>query len=125
MALDMAKYRRLFLEEAAEHLSEISGALLALEKDPEAAASIDVIFRMAHSIKSMAASLGYDSITELAHVLEDRMEGVRTRGQVADGAETDALFRSRLERPSATSHSRTVVVVYRRGPKHQGARWEF
>ena len=92
MALDMAKYRTLFLEEAAEHLSEISGALLALEKDPEASPSIDVIFRMAHSIKSMAASLEYESITELAHALEDRMEGVRSRGQVADGAETDALF---------------------------------
>ncbi len=92
MALDMAKYRRLFLEEAAEHLSEISGALLALEKDPGAAASIDVVFRMAHSIKSMAASLEYESITELAHALEDQMEGVRTRGQVAGGAEMAALF---------------------------------
>lgn len=92
MALDMVKYRKLFLEEAGEHLSEISRALLTLEKDPEAARSIDVIFRMAHSIKSMAASLEYDSITELAHALEDRMEGVRTRGSVADGAEMTSLF---------------------------------
>ena len=92
MALEMAKYRKLFLEEAGEHLSEISRALLSLEKDPEAARSIDVIFRMAHSIKSMAASLEYESITELAHALEDRMEGVRTRGKLADGTEMAALF---------------------------------
>ena len=92
MALDMAKYRKLFLEEAAEHLSEISSALLALEKDREAVDSIDVIFRMAHSIKSMAASLEYDAVTELAHALEDRMEGVRTRGRIADEAEMRALF---------------------------------
>ena len=88
----MAKYRKLFLEEAAEHLSEISDALLALEKDREAVDSIDVIFRMAHSIKSMAGSLEYDSITELAHALEDRMEGVRARGEIADGAELRSLF---------------------------------
>ncbi len=89
----MAKYRRLFLEEAAEHLSEISTALLALEKDRGASEGIDVIFRMAHSIKSMAASLEYGSIADLAHALEDRMEGVRARGCIDDGAELASLFR--------------------------------
>jgi two-component system, chemotaxis family, sensor kinase CheA len=92
LGLDMAKYRALFLEEATEHLSEISAALLALEKDPRSVESIDVIFRMAHSIKSMAASLDYTSVTDLAHALEDRMEHVRSRGGVADGAETASLF---------------------------------
>ena len=92
MALDMAKYRTLFLEEAAEYLAEIGSAMLALEKDLEAADSIDVIFRMAHSIKSMAASLEYDAITELAHALEDRMESVRTAGRVESGSEMRSLF---------------------------------
>ena len=89
----MAKYRRLFLEEASEHLAEISTAMLALEKDRGATEEIDVIFRMAHSIKSMAASLDYESVAELAHALEDRMEGVRTRGALADEPELAALFR--------------------------------
>ena len=93
MGLDMAKYRKLFLEEAAEHLSEISTALLDLEKDAGATESIDAIFRMAHSIKSMAASLEYESVAELAHALEDRMEGVRSRGRVECGPEMTALFR--------------------------------
>ncbi len=92
MGLDLAKYRKLFLEEAAEQLSEISSALLALEKDAAAADSIDVIFRMAHSIKSMAASLEFDSITELAHALEDRMEGVRTAGRVDGSGAMGVLF---------------------------------
>jgi two-component system chemotaxis sensor kinase CheA len=92
VALDLAKYRKLFLEEAAEHLSEISSALLALEKDAASTESIDSVFRMAHSTKSMAASLEYDSIAQLAHALEDRMEHVRRRGKVADGIELAALF---------------------------------
>jgi two-component system chemotaxis sensor kinase CheA len=48
---------------------------------------------MAHSIKGMAGSLGYDSITETAHRLEDRMQAVRTAGRVAPGEELSLLFR--------------------------------
>jgi two-component system chemotaxis sensor kinase CheA len=93
LALDMAKYQKLFLEEATEHLDEISRALLELEKDTGSAESIDVIFRMAHSIKSMAASLGYDSVSELSHVLEDRMEVIRSAGRVEGPGELDLLFK--------------------------------
>jgi two-component system chemotaxis sensor kinase CheA len=93
MALDMAKYRRLFLEEAAEHLGEMGHALLELEKDTSLAEPIDTIFRMAHSIKSMAASLGYDSVTEVSHALEDHMEVVRAAGRVGSGDALSLLFR--------------------------------
>ena len=92
MALDMAKYHKLFLEESTDHLGEISRALLDLEKDTAVGESIDVIFRMAHSIKSMAASLGYDPVSELSHRLEDRMEGVRTAGRVRNPQELGLLF---------------------------------
>ncbi len=80
----MSKYRVVFLEEASEHLEEMSRALLDLEREPERGEAIDLVFRMAHSIKGMAASLGYDPITEVAHRLEDRMQGVRTAGRVED-----------------------------------------
>ena len=93
MGLDMAKYRRIFLEEATDHLAEISRALLDLEKEMGNVEAIDTIFRMAHSIKSMAASLGYDPVSELSHRLEDRMEGVRTSGRVRDPEELSLLFR--------------------------------
>ena len=92
MALDMAKYQKLFLEEATEHLAEISSALLELEKDTQSVDSIDTIFRMAHSIKSMAASLGYESVSELAHVLEDRMETIRSAACVSSSEELSLLF---------------------------------
>ena len=91
--MDLAKYRNLFLEEAAEHLAEMSRALLSLEKDPADAEAIDLIFRMAHSIKGMAGSLGYDSITEVAHKLEDRMDSVRSAGRVGADDAIGLLFR--------------------------------
>jgi two-component system chemotaxis sensor kinase CheA len=91
--VDLAKYRTLFVEDATEHLAEISRRLIELEKTPDAGDAIDEIFRMAHSIKGMAASLGYDPITAAAHRLEDRMQGIRSAGRVPDGDELAGLFR--------------------------------
>jgi two-component system, chemotaxis family, sensor kinase CheA len=91
--LDMAKYRAVFVEEATENLAEISRALLELEKDPSQAEAIDLIFRMAHSIKGMAASLDYAAATELAHRLEDRMQAIRSAGRLPGGEELSLLFR--------------------------------
>lgn len=93
MALDMAKYRRIFIEEATDHLGEISRALLDLEKEMGNVEAIDTLFRMAHSIKSMAASLGYDPVADLSHRIEDRMEGVRGAGRVRSPQELALLFR--------------------------------
>jgi len=91
--MDMAKYRQVFIEESTEHLAEMSSALLELEKNLADGESIDLIFRMAHSIKGMAASLDYDSVTQVAHGLEDRMQEIRRAGRVADPDELAVLFR--------------------------------
>ena len=90
--MDLAKYRAVFLEEASEHLEEMSRGLLELERDPARAESIDLVFRMAHSIKGMAASLAYDAIAEVAHRLEDRMQEARSAGRV-DAARLARLFK--------------------------------
>lgn len=91
--MDLAKYRALFLEEATEHLAEMSRACLALEKEPANGESIDLLFRLAHSIKGMAASLDYESITRLAHRLEDRMAEWRAQGCVDTPEGILLLFR--------------------------------
>jgi len=91
--MDMAKYRQVFIEESTEHLAEMSSALLALEKNLADGDAIDLIFRMAHSIKGMAASMEYDSVTQVAHGLEDRMQEIRRAGHVADPDELSVLFR--------------------------------
>jgi len=93
MSLDLSKYRIVFIEEATEHLSEMSSALLDLEKDQASSEAIDLIFRMAHGIKGMAASLEYGSITEVSHCLEDRMAALRDGGSVGSGDEVALLFR--------------------------------
>jgi two-component system chemotaxis sensor kinase CheA len=53
-------------------------ALAALSAGDEPVESaVDTLFRMAHSIKGMAASLDYDAVSSLAHRLEDWMEPLR------------------------------------------------
>ena len=84
--MDLSKYRSLFLEDATEHLADMSRALLELEKEPGRGDSIDLLFRLAHSIKGMAASLDYGEVTACAHALEDRMQAIRSRGRFEPGA---------------------------------------
>ena len=91
--MDMAKYRQVFIEESTEHLAEMSSALLELEKNLADGEAIDLVFRMAHSVKGMAASLEYDSVTQVSHGLEDRMQEIRKAGRVADNDELGVLFR--------------------------------
>ena len=125
MPLDMAKYRAVFVEEATEHLADISRALLELEKDAGRSEAIDQIFRMAHSIKGMAASLEYGTVTELAHRLEDRMQAIRAAGRVPGGDELSLLFRglAGLERMVARGarHRAGAARRARAGARADGA----
>jgi len=60
-------------------------ALAALSAgDEPVAEAVDTLFRMAHSIKGMAASLDYTAASALAHRLEDWMEPLRA-GRAVDG----------------------------------------
>jgi two-component system chemotaxis sensor kinase CheA len=86
--VNLEKYKALFVDEATDHLAEMSGAISVLEsrEGGDAASSIDTLFRMAHSIKGMAASLEYESLASLAHRLEDWLEPLREAGMLPDPA---------------------------------------
>ncbi len=88
--MDMAKYRALFVTEAREHLEGLSKDLLTLEKNAADRGALDNVFRRAHSIKGMAASMGYDAIGVLSHKLED-LADLSRRGAPFD-AETVQIW---------------------------------
>ena len=75
--MDMSQYRDLFISESREHLRAMNELIVALEKEAGNREKIDSLFRSAHSIKGMAASMGYGDIAELAHKIEDLMDKVR------------------------------------------------
>ncbi|WP_309670996.1 chemotaxis protein CheA [Gemmatimonas sp.] len=82
--MDAARYAALFLSESREHLTEVDDALLALERghatvDTTAAgAHIATVFRGVHTIKGMAAAMGYVAVEQLSHALESRCEPLRS-----------------------------------------------
>ena len=77
MAISLGEYQDVFLEEADELLQELNQDLIRLEKDPENGEIINNIFRAAHTLKSSAAFVGLTDLSELAHQMEDLLQGVR------------------------------------------------
>jgi two-component system chemotaxis sensor kinase CheA len=89
--MDMSRYRELFLSETREHLNQMSRLLVALEQAPDDRGTIDALFREAHSVKGMAASMGYERTALLAHHLEDALDGFR-RGAGVPAEAVDRLL---------------------------------
>ncbi len=89
---DMSEYKEMYAVEAAEHLQSMNEALLNLEKDPENNETINVMFRAAHTLKGMSATMGYTNIKELTHEMENLMDSVRKNEMKLDSAAIDILF---------------------------------
>ncbi len=89
--MDIPKFREMFLAEAAEHLELMVDILLQLDSDPEDQDGIDALFREAHSIKGMAATMEYAETAKLAHYLEDHLDHCRQLGKIS-GVEIDWLL---------------------------------
>jgi len=89
--MDMSQYHELFISEAREHLQKIAELAVRLEADRENRDVIDALFRSAHSVKGMAASMGFDGIAALAHKMEDLMDRVR-HGLAVDAGLFDLLL---------------------------------
>ena len=81
--MDMSQYRELFLSEAREHLDKMNELAVALEQAPDDLEVIHALFREAHSIKGMAATMGYEATSRLAHHLEDALDDCRQSGRLS------------------------------------------
>ncbi len=90
--MDMSKYKGMFISETKEHLQTMNRLIISLEKTPEIREDIEALFREAHSIKGMAASMGYDTIAELSHKMEDMMDLFRKGEAKLDSDAVDVLF---------------------------------
>jgi two-component system chemotaxis sensor kinase CheA len=79
MSFSLGEYQDIFLEEADELLQELNQNLLELEKNPENEEIINNIFRAAHSLKSSAAFVGLNDLSDLAHRMENLLQGIRDK----------------------------------------------
>ncbi len=77
--MDMSQYLEIFIEESKEHLQHMNEILLNLEKTPEDINLINEIFRIAHTIKGMSGTMGYNKVATLTHEMENVLHLVRNR----------------------------------------------
>ncbi|MHB8780816.1 MAG: chemotaxis protein CheA [Candidatus Geothermincolia bacterium] len=94
MDMDVSQYRELFVSEAQEQLEALNKALLEFEREPGDTEKLSEIFRPAHTIKGMAATMGFERMAELAHEAENVLDGLRTSALEPTPEVIDALFRS-------------------------------
>ncbi len=66
-----------FLGEADEGLAAMEEALVGLESGSASAEALGTVFRVVHTIKGNASSLGFPAVAELAHALEDVLDRLR------------------------------------------------
>lgn len=89
------EYLEVFVQEAREHCATLERRLLDLEARPDDKAALDDLFRAAHTLKGMAATVGYPKVAEVAHRAESAMDAVRKRTRSLDRALLDALLSAR------------------------------
>ena len=97
--MDVNQYLGIFLEESREHLQTLNRCVLDLEHEPGDLHILDEIFRSAHTIKGMSATMGYTAIAELTHEMENVLDLLRKGTLKAHADIIDTLFQcvDRLE----------------------------
>src|SRR6266513_1592985 len=92
--MDLSQYAELFLAESREHLSACNQLLLEWERHPAAPEPVGGIFRAVHTIKGMAATMGYGRVADLAHRMENLLDHLRRSGKAPTEETIQLLFRA-------------------------------
>ncbi|WP_414840622.1 chemotaxis protein CheW [Enterococcus saccharolyticus] len=90
---DNSIYRTLFFEETDDHLQQLNDNVLELESNPNDASLLNEIFRSAHTLKGMAATMGYDVMTELTHKMENIFEKFKEGSVDVTSSSISLVFR--------------------------------
>jgi len=91
--VDLSQYAELFLAESREHLSACNQLLLEWERSPTSAEPVGGLFRAVHTIKGMAATMGYAKVADLAHRMENLLDHLRRGGRAPAEDVIQLLFR--------------------------------
>lgn len=90
--MDMNQYLEIFIEESQEHLQGLNQSLLGLEINPKDMKILNEIFRVAHTLKGMAGTMGFTGITNLTHQMENVLDAIRTGKVEVNSSIIDILF---------------------------------
>lgn len=84
-------YLDVFFEETDTYLGTLNDEVLKLEENPEDIEVLNAIFRSAHTLKGMAATMGYETMAKLTHQMENVFE-VLKNGEITATHDTVSLI---------------------------------
>ncbi|NUU97316.1 MULTISPECIES: chemotaxis protein CheA [unclassified Marinitoga] len=91
---DMDVYLSVFIDEANENLQRLNDELLDLENNPEDMEKINEIFRVMHTFKGMAGTMGFDKIAKVSHKMENLLDEIRKGKTKVSEDLIDLLFKT-------------------------------
>lgn len=92
--MDMNQYLSMFIDESNDHLQSLNENMLQLESSPDDLSIVQVIFRSAHTLKGMAATMGFEDLASLTHQMENVLDLVRNEKLKMQDFIFDTLFKS-------------------------------
>ncbi|MEK4698897.1 chemotaxis protein CheA [Solibacillus sp. FSL R7-0668] len=92
--MEVNQYLEMFIEESKEHLQACSEHLLELEKNPENLTIVGEIFRSAHTLKGMSATMGFEDLADLTHKMENVLDAIRNEKIKVSPEILDVVFES-------------------------------
>ena len=90
--MDMSQYLQIFIEESNDNLQSLNEHLLNLEHTPDDAQILNEIFRVAHTLKGMAGTMGYVKMQKLTHNVENVLSDIRSGKIHVNSDMLDILF---------------------------------
>ena len=78
----MENYLDLFISEVETYIETLNKNLLKLEKNHEDREAVLEVFRIFHTIKGMSQAMGYDTLGQITHRLEDLISAPKEEGRI-------------------------------------------
>jgi len=91
--MEMNQYMSIFIDESNDHLQSLNENMLRLEQQPEDISIVQIIFRSAHTLKGMSATMGFEDLAALTHEMENVLDLVRNSKLSMNGHIFDTLFK--------------------------------
>lgn len=92
--MELNQYLSMFIDESKDHLQALNENLLQLESNPTDISIVQSIFRSAHTLKGMSATMGFEDIAHLTHEMENVLDLVRNNKLQMDSFIFDSVFKS-------------------------------
>ena len=92
--MDVSQYLQIFIEESKDNLQTLNENLLNLENNPTDTETLNAIFRVAHTLKGMAGTMGFVKMQKLTHTVENVLSEIRAGNLAVNSNIVDVLFQS-------------------------------